>query len=107
MNLVISIPGRPLWAAAFTIDAWLYQLFTLACLILAIVALVKCLAKNADLFFARGKRTKNFWMAMTAGACVLALIGLSGPGIFGLMLPVAAACMAAVYLADVDPEVSA
>lgn len=94
------------WQWAYFTEFLLNQLFALACLILAVVALLKCLPKNAQMFDMRFKRTKNFWLGMTGGACALALLGFLGAGPFGLLFPVAAACMAGVYLADVDPEVS-
>ncbi|MBO0596379.1 DUF2516 family protein [Nesterenkonia sp. E16_7] len=80
--------------------------FALVCLGLAIVALVKCIPKNAQRFDIAFKRTKGFWLGMTGGAVVLALLGAAGAGPFGLIFPVAAACMAMVYLTDVNPEVS-
>ncbi|GAA4922009.1 DUF2516 family protein [Nesterenkonia massiliensis] len=95
-----------IWQLAVTMEFYLHLAFTIGCLVLAVVALIKCLPKNAQRFDIAFKRTKGFWMLMTGGACLLALIGLLGAGPFGMLFPVAAACIAAVYLTDVDPEVS-
>lgn len=94
------------WHWAIIIETAVGNLFALGCLILAVIALIKCLPKNSQMFEMRFKRTKGFWLGMTGGACALALFGFLGAGPFGLLFPVAAACMAGVYLADVDPEVS-
>ncbi|NLS10412.1 DUF2516 family protein [Nesterenkonia sp. MY13] len=91
---------------ALTIESLLWLILSWACLILAVVALLKCMTRNSDLFFARGKRTKQFWLGMTGGACALCVLGFF-PTPFSLLMPLAGACMAAVYLADVDPEVRA
>lgn len=97
------------WQWAGIIEFLLGLGFAAACLILAVVALLKCLPKAGQMFEMRFKRTKGFWLGMTGGACALALFGFFGQlggGPFGLLFPVAAACMASVYLVDVDPEVS-
>lgn len=94
------------WQWAYAIEILLGQAFALACLILAVVALIKCLPKSSQMFEMRFKRTKGFWLGMTGGACALAFFGFFGAGPFGLLFPVAAACMATVYLVDVDPEVT-
>lgn len=100
---ILTLTGT--WEWAWTIEYWIHIAFTLGCVLLAIAALLKCLPRNAELFWARNKRTKGFWLGMTGGAVALALFGMLG-GPFSMLFPVAAACMAAVYLTDVDPEVS-
>ncbi|GAB3842867.1 DUF2516 family protein [Nesterenkonia populi] len=106
LALTSQLAVAPIWIWVTTIQGLLYQLFALVILVVAIVALVKCLSKDAQRFEIAFKRTKSFWMAMTGGACLLALLGLLGFGPFTLLFPVAAAVMATVYLADVNPEVS-
>lgn len=99
-------PLSDIWIFVLRTEAWMHLAFALVCLGLAIVALVKCIPKNAQRFDIAFKRTKGFWLGMTGGAVVLALLGAAGAGPFGLIFPVAAACMAMVYLTDVNPEVS-
>lgn len=97
------------WIAALTAEYYLWIVFAAICFIVAITSLVKCLPKNAQRFEMSFKRTKGFWLAMTGGATALGLFGLLsnlGNGPFGLIFPVIAACMAMVYLTDVDPAVS-
>lgn len=91
-----------LWAE-FILMTWVLGL---GCVVLAVIALIKCLPKNADMFFVHGKRTKGFWMGMTGGAVALTSISLLTAGPFTLLFMLGGACMAAVYLADVDPAVS-
>ncbi|MDR5710986.1 DUF2516 family protein [Nesterenkonia flava] len=105
-SVITTLASSPLWNAVRLTEGLLMSAFSLVCLILAVVALVKCLPKRAERFDVAFKRTKGFWLGMTGGACVLALFGFLGAGPFGLLFPVAAACMALVYLTDVDPEVS-
>lgn len=95
-----------IWRLVLQTEAWMHLIFAVVCLGLAIVALIKCIPKNAQRFDVAFKRTKGFWLGMTGGAVVLALLGAAGAGPFGLIFPVAAACMAMVYLTDVNPEVS-
>lgn len=85
---------------------WLWPAFAIACLSLAVFALLRCLPKNSQRFEIAFKRTKGFWLAMTGGAVLLALLGVLPGSPFSFLFPVAAACMAMVYLADVDPAVS-
>ncbi|PRZ18066.1 DUF2516 family protein [Nesterenkonia sandarakina] len=99
-------PLSDIWRFVLLAEGWMHLAFALVCLGLAIVALVKCIPKNAQRFDIAFKRTKGFWLGMTGGAVVLALLGAAGAGPFGLIFPVAAACMAMVYLTDVNPEVS-
>lgn len=98
-----------IWYTVLVTEVWMFLAFAVVCLVISGIALLKCLPKNAQRFDAAMKRTKGFWMAMTGGAVLLSLIGVYSQlygGPFGFLFPVIAACMAAVYLADVEPEVS-
>lgn len=99
-----------LWIFAILADYYIQLAFIVVCVILAVIALLRCLPKPSDMFFVQGKRTKGFWLGITGAAVALSLIGLfshlSPPGAFSLLFPVVGACMASVYLADVDPAVS-
>lgn len=56
-----------------------------------------------------GKRTKTFWVAITAACAVfsvLNLVSLSPSGGFSWLLQLVAATAAGVFLADVRPAVS-
>ena len=99
-------PLSDIWIFVLQTEGWMHLVFALVCLGLAVVALAKCIPKNAQRFDLAFKRTKGFWLGMTGGAVVLGLLGAFGGGPFGLIFPVAAACMAMVYLTDVNPEVS-
>jgi hypothetical protein len=98
--------ASPLWNAVCYAEAIMHVVLAIGCIVLAVTALVKCLPKNPDMFFVQSKRTKGFWTAMTGGAVALTLLGFLGIGPFGLLFLLAGACMAAVYLADVNPAVS-
>ncbi|GAA1152350.1 DUF2516 family protein [Nesterenkonia lutea] len=99
-------PISDIWRFVLLSEFWIQFAFAFVCLIVAVVALVKCIPKNAQRFDIAFKRTKGFWLGMTGGAVVLALLGAFGSTPFGLIFPVAAACMAMVYLTDVNPAVS-
>ncbi|GAA3327881.1 MULTISPECIES: DUF2516 family protein [Paeniglutamicibacter] len=73
--------------------------------VIALVALFDAVRHPAANFQRENKRSKPFWMGMTAAAtlvCVLSVLGGGGGGIFQLV----GACIACVYLADVKPAVS-
>jgi len=95
-----------IWVFVLLSEFWIQLAFALACLLVALVALIKCIPKKAQRFDMAFKRSKGFWLGMTGGAVALALLGAFGNTPFGLIFPVAAACMAMVYLTDVNPEVS-
>ncbi|MBE1515617.1 DUF2516 family protein [Nesterenkonia halotolerans] len=95
-----------IWLFVLQTEQLIQLAFAFGCLIVAVVALIKCIPKNAQRFDIAFKRTKGFWLGMTGGAVVLALLGALGSTPFGLIFPVAAACMAMVYLTDVNPAVS-
>jgi hypothetical protein len=78
----------------------LLGLLDLACLAVAVWALVDCAIRATAAFPAAGKLTKPAWLAITGGAVVLQV--LSGPlSIFGIASIVASI----VYLVDVRPAV--
>lgn len=107
MNATFALSG--IWYAVRLAEVWIFLAFAVVCLVVALIALFKCLPKNSQRFDIAFKRTKGFWLGMTGGASALCLIGaysqlFGGP--FGFLFPVIGACMAAVYLADVEPAVS-
>ncbi|WP_309071190.1 DUF2516 family protein [Arthrobacter sp.] len=88
-------------------EFWLFRGLAFLALGIELWALVDCAQRKPASFEATFKRTKSFWLGMTAGAAGIgALTALFGAaGLFGLLQLVAiiAAC---VYLADVKPAVS-
>ena len=70
-------------------------------------ALVDCVARPTRAFPAAGKRTKTFWLAITAGATVVAFLSLPlGVVPFPAFLAFVAAVGGIVYLVDVRPAVA-
>ncbi|WP_330998420.1 DUF2516 family protein [Georgenia yuyongxinii] len=73
-------------------------------------ALIDCARRPAGAFLAAGKRTKNFWLVLTAAAAVVGFIAVPPPLGLGLLgggfLQFFAVIPAGVYLADVRPAVS-
>lgn len=88
-------------------ELWLFRVLGYLALGIELWALADCARRKPASFEATFKRTKSFWLGMTAGAAAIgALTALfGGVGLFGLLQLVAiiAAC---VYLADVKPAVS-
>ena len=74
---------------------------TIAALALEVFAFVHALKTRPDAFVAAGKRTKNFWLAVTGVATLLGFVSMGGLGLFAILGVVAAG----VYLADVRPAV--
>jgi hypothetical protein len=74
--------------AAFGLEAW---------------ALVDAVRRPAGAFVAAGKRTKTFWVAITAVAAAIGFVSL--PFVDLGFLGILAVVGAAVYLADVRPAV--
>lgn len=75
---------------------------TIAALGVEVFALIHAARTRADAFEAAGKRTKNFWLAVTGVAVLLGFISLGrGLGFLAIIGIVAAG----VYLADVRPAV--
>ena len=75
---------------------------TIAALALEVFAFVHALKTRPDAFVAAGKRTKNFWLAVTGVATLLGFVSMGGLGFLAIVGVVAAG----VYLADVRPAVA-
>lgn len=91
---------------AFLFENYLMRALSIVAAIIAIMALIDAVRRPAANFVREGKRTKPFWMALTAAAtlvCGLTALSSSGGGGF---LQLIGACIACVYLADVKPAVS-
>lgn len=72
-------------------------------------ALIDCARRPAGAFLAAGKRTKRFWLVLTAAAAAVGFIAIPPPlgvGLFSGFLQFFAVIPAGVYLADVRPAVS-
>jgi hypothetical protein len=91
-----------------SVQQLLFLLFSLAIFALSVWALVDCLTRPARAFPVAGKRTRTFWLAITALAVVVAFLGLPLGGVPGFFqfLALAAAVAAVVYLVDVRPAVA-
>jgi hypothetical protein len=85
-------------------QAYVMLALTIAALAVEVFAFVHALRTRADAFAAAGKRTKNFWLAVTGVAVLLGFVAVGGAVLFLGMIAVAAA---GVYLADVRPAVEA
>ncbi len=91
---------------AYLFENYLMRALSIVAAVIAIVALVDAVRRPAANFVREGKRTKPFWMALTAAAMlVCGLTALSSSG-GGGVLQLLGACIACVYLADVKPAVS-
>ncbi|WP_309080823.1 DUF2516 family protein [Zhihengliuella sp.] len=89
---------------AYAIEHYLFLALGVVALVLAVWAFLDAVRRPAANFAREGKRTKGFWLALTAGSTLFCLLSVYG-GSAGL-LQLIAACVAAVYLADVRPAVS-
>ncbi|MDO5645147.1 MAG: DUF2516 family protein [Dermabacter sp.] len=90
----------------FSIVLFIHIAFAVALVCVEAWALINALRFPAAAYDAAFKRTKNFWIGMTAGALVLGIITTPfgpGVGVFTLILSVVALVMAGVFLADVLP----
>ncbi|MGX6397179.1 DUF2516 family protein [Rothia kristinae] len=77
--------------------------------VLAIYAFVTAVSAQPSAFEVMGKRTKGFWLALTGGSLLVALLSAwtsFGGGSSSLFLQLVAAVIIGVYLADVKPEVA-
>lgn len=87
----------------FDVQQWVGIALGALALGIQVWALVDALLTRADAFVAAGKRTKGFWVAITAVASAIGLVHFYQPfGLFNLIAIVAAA----VYLTDVRPAVA-
>ncbi|KRF09392.1 DUF2516 family protein [Arthrobacter sp. EH-1B-1] len=88
-------------------ELWLFRVLGYLALAIELWALVDCARRKPASFEATFKRTKSFWLGLTAGSAAIGALTayFGGFGLFGLLQLVAiiAAC---VYLADVKPAVS-
>lgn len=82
-------------------QGYVMLVLTLAALAIEVFAFVHALKTRPDAFVAAGKRTKQFWMAVTGVAILLGFVSLGGLGLLAILGVVAAG----VYLADVRPAV--
>lgn len=72
---------------------------------LCVAALADAVRRPAGAFTAAGKRTRKFWVGVTAAATAVAFVGVPPPigiGAFGILVIVAAVA-SIVYLVDVKP----
>ncbi|AYD90744.1 DUF2516 family protein [Actinomyces sp. 2119] len=77
---------------------WAWRLSQLVAVLLGVWALIDALMRDSSHFVAAGKRTKGFWVGLTAAGTVLAYF-TAPTSLLGLLGVVASA----VYLADVRP----
>jgi hypothetical protein len=71
-------------------------------------ALIDAATRPAPAFLTAEKRTKRFWVAVTAAAAAIGFVAIPPPlgiGLFGGFLQFVAVVPAGVYLADVRPAV--
>jgi hypothetical protein len=88
---------------------FLWLLFNVAILALAVWALVDALRRPAQAFVAAGKRTKQIWTIVLVIATAVAFFSVPPPvglGAFPSFLALLAAVAAIVYLVDVRPAVA-
>ena len=85
----------------------LFWVLYLAIFLLCAWALVDCVVRPVRAFPAAGKRTKTFWLAITAAAAVVAFLSLPlGVVPFPSFLAFVAAVGGIVYLVDVRSAVA-
>jgi magnesium-transporting ATPase (P-type) len=97
----------------YLIDKASFYVTGFVCAVVAVWALIDCLIRKSPAFEANFKRSKGFWLGITAAAAFVTLLGLllpQGSGfIFGFggygLFNIAAVTAAGVYLADVRPAV--
>jgi hypothetical protein len=88
------------------IQLYLYFALGLVALGIEVWALVDCVRRPGIAFEAAFKRTKGFWLALTAGAVVVGLLSALGRSAGFNLFQLVAIIAACVYLADVKPAVS-
>jgi Protein of unknown function (DUF2516) len=94
-------PGHEPYACCVDIlSGGLLSLIGLACLAVAVWALVDCAIRATAAFPAAGKLTKPAWLGLTGGAVLLQFL-FGALSIFGI----AAIVASIVYLVDVRPAV--
>lgn len=90
-----------------SLQIYIYFALYFTVFVLAVWALIDAVTRPTAAFVSAGKRTKNFWLAITGGATAVAFVAIPPP--FGLgafsFLALAAAVGGIVYLVDVRPAV--
>jgi hypothetical protein len=91
----------------FVAQTYIYLALYVAIFGLAVWALADAVTRPAAAFISAGKRTKNFWLALTVAATAVAFVALPQPLGLGLLsfLALGSAVAAIVYLVDVRPAV--
>ena len=83
-----------------TLQGWIVLGLSVIALGVEVYAFVDCVRRRPDAFVAAGKRTKQFWVIVTAIAMLLGVVSVGGlPGLLAIVAVIAAG----VYLADVKP----
>ena len=90
-----------------TLQVYVYLALYLTVFVFAAWALIDALSRPPGAFVSAGKRTKNFWLAITGAATAVAFVAIPPPLGFGAMsfLALGAAVAGIVYLVDVRPAV--
>lgn len=87
------------------IESWVFRLLFIALLAIEVWAFVNALRFRPDAYVAAGKRTKIFWVLLTAGAALIGVLTVTaGPT---MVLAIIAIVVAGVFLADVLPALRA
>ena len=75
--------------------------------VLAVWATIDAATRPAGAFVSGGKRTKNFWLALTGAATAVAFVAIPAPLGFGALSfrALGSAVAAIVYLVDVRPAI--
>lgn len=88
-----------------TLQVYLFLGLYLVVFAMSVAALLDVLRRPAQAFTGAGKRTKSFWLGLTAAATAVAFVAIPPPlGIGALgFLALGSAVVATVYLVDVKP----
>lgn len=87
----------------FEVQGWIQLALGVAALAIQVWAVVDAAMTRPDAFVATGKRTKQFWLVVTAVGALIGFIFFMNPfNLFSLIAIVAAA----IYLTDVRPAVA-
>jgi hypothetical protein len=100
--------GRYAARVIANVQVLLFLALSLILLGIELWALVDAARRPAGAFTYAGKRTKNFWVLLTAAGTLIGFIAIPPPlglGIFGTFAMFIAVVPAGVYLADVRPAV--
>lgn len=94
--------------AVLLLEHWINVLLSVVLLVLAAYAFISAVRAAPQAYDVAFKRTKGFWLAMTGGSLLAALLSLMsafGSNNTSLVLQLFAAVAAGVFLADVKPAV--